>query len=49
METTCTSSLATAKQKMHTPVDYVAKTPSERLQPVEKFIDKLEEAVRARL
>ena len=49
METTCTSSSVTTKQKMLNPADYVAKTPSERLQPVEKFIDKLEEAVRARL
>ena len=47
METACTSS--TTKQKTLNPVDYVAKTPSERLQPVEKFIDKLEEAVRSRL
>lgn len=49
METTSTSSSATTKQKMINHVDCVAKTPSERLQPVEKFIDKLEEAVKARL
>lgn len=49
MEKTYTSSSVTTEKKMHQPVDYVAKTPSERLHPVEKFIDKLEEAVRARL
>lgn len=49
MKTTCTSSLVTTKPKTLNPVDYVAKTPSERLQPVEKFIDELEDAVRARL
>ena len=49
METTCTSSSAATKQKKLNPVDHVAKTPSERLHPVEEFIGKLEEAVRARL
>ena len=49
MENTYTSSSVTTEKKMHQPVDYVAKTPSERLHPVEEFIDKLEEAVCARL
>ena len=49
METLSTSSSVTPKQKMLTSADYVAKTPGERLHPVEKFIGKLEEAVKARL
>ena len=49
MEKTYTSSSVATEQKTHKPVDYVAKTPSERLHPVEEFIDKLEEAVCARL
>jgi hypothetical protein len=49
MEKTCTSSSVATEQKIHQPVDYVSKTPSERLHSVEEFIDKLEEAVCARL
>ncbi len=49
MKTTCTSSSVTTKPKTLNPVDYVAKTPTDRLHPVEEFIDKLGEAVRARL
>ena len=49
MGTTCTFSSITTKQETLNPVDYVAKTPSECLRPVEEFIDKLEEAVCARL
>ena len=49
MEKTFTSSSVATEQKIHNPVDYVPKTPSERLHPVEEFIDKLEEAVCARL
>ena len=49
MGTNCISSSITTKQETFNPVDYVAKTPSERLHPVDEFIDKLEEAVCARL
>lgn len=49
MGTTCTSSSITTKQETLNSVDYVAKTPSECLRPVEEFIGKLEEAVRAKL
>lgn len=49
METIRTSSSVATEQKKLNPVGYAAKTPSERLLPVEKFIDKLEDAVRARL
>ena len=49
MEKTFTSSSVATEQKIHQPVDYVSKTPSERLHPAEEFIDKLEEVVCTRI
>ena len=49
MKPTRTSPSVTTKPKTLNPVDYVAKTPADRLHSVEEFIDKLEEAVRIRL